>query len=126
MAKGKKWNILLGKEASVDGVVLTPLTPFNSLTPHRSLLNSTANISVNDVVLTPLTPFNSLTPHQILLNSSSTLLLRPNLVACESVVKDEEETRDADPVRGLERGAILHNTTQPRHHSTTSNRHSQQ
>ena len=96
VVKGEKQNIILGKEVSVNGVVLTPLTPFNSLTPH-----------------------------QILLNSSS-LLLRPNLVACESVVKDEEETRDADPVRGLERGAILHDTTQPRHHSTTGNRHGQQ
>ena len=94
--KGEKQNIILGKEASVNGVVLTPLTPFNSLTPH-----------------------------QILLNSSS-LLLRPNLVAYESVVKDEEETRDTDPVRGLERGAILYDTTQPRHHSTTGNRHGQQ
>lgn len=26
---------LLEKEASVNGVVLTPLTPFNSLTPHQ-------------------------------------------------------------------------------------------
>jgi len=26
--------MILGKEASVNGVVLTPLTPFNSLTPH--------------------------------------------------------------------------------------------
>jgi len=25
--------MILGKEASVNGVVLTPLTPFNSLTP---------------------------------------------------------------------------------------------
>ena len=82
--------------------------------------------SVNGVVLIPLTPFHSLTPHQILLNSASLLLLRPNLVAYESVVKDEEETRNADPVRGLERSGILHDTTQPRHHSTTSNRHSQQ
>jgi len=29
----EKWNMILGKEASVNGVVLTPLTPFNSLTP---------------------------------------------------------------------------------------------
>jgi len=29
----KEVNIILGKEASVNGVVLTPLTPFNSLTP---------------------------------------------------------------------------------------------
>ena len=97
VVKGEKQNIILGKEASVNGIVLTPLTSFNSLTPH-----------------------------QILFNSSSLLLLRPNLVACESVVKDEEETRDTDPVRGLERAAILHDTTQPRHHSTTGNRHGQQ
>ena len=97
VVKGEKQNIILGKEASVNGIVLTPLTSFNSLTPH-----------------------------QILFNSSSLLLLRPNLVACESVVKDEEETRDADPVRGLERRGILHDTTQPRHHSTTGNRHGQQ
>ena len=97
VVKGEKQNIILGKEASVNGVVLTPLTPFNSLTPQLSLLNSL----------------------QI-------LLLRTNLVAYESVVKDEEETRDADPVRGLERGAILYDTTQPRHHSTTGNRHGQQ
>ena len=31
-----KVDILLEKEASVNGVVLTPLTPFNSLTPHQS------------------------------------------------------------------------------------------
>ena len=36
VVKGKKQNIILGKEASVNGVVLTPLTPFNSLTPHQS------------------------------------------------------------------------------------------
>lgn len=54
-----------------------------------------------------LNSFNSIS----LLNSLSPLLLRPNLVAYESVVKDEEETRDADPVRGLERGAILYDTT---------------
>ena len=70
VAEGKKWNMILGKERRICGVVLTPLTPFNSLTPHQSLLNSSANISVNSVVLTPLTPFHSLTPHQILLNSS--------------------------------------------------------
>ena len=97
VVKGEKQNIILGKEASVNGIVLTPLTSFNSLTPH-----------------------------QILLNSSSLLLLRPNLVAYESVVKDEEETRDAYPVRGLERSGILYDTTQPRHHSTTGNRHGQQ
>jgi len=34
--KGEKQNIILGKEASVNGVVFTPLTPFNSLTPHQS------------------------------------------------------------------------------------------
>ena len=33
VVKGEKQNIILGKEASVDGDVLTPLTPFNSLTP---------------------------------------------------------------------------------------------
>ena len=33
VVKGKKQNILLEKEASVNGIVLTPLTPFNSLTP---------------------------------------------------------------------------------------------
>ena len=38
--KRKKGNMILGKEASVNGVVLTPLTPFNSLTPHQFLLNS--------------------------------------------------------------------------------------
>ena len=97
VVKGEKQNIILGKEASVNGVVLTPLTLFPSLTPH-----------------------------QILLNSTSILLLRPNLVAYESVVEDEEETRDTDPVRGLERGCILYDTAQPRHHSTTSNRHGQQ
>jgi len=37
--KGKKWNIILGRETSVNGVVLTP---FNSLTPHQFLLNSLA------------------------------------------------------------------------------------
>ena len=31
--KGEKQNIILGKEASVNAVVLTPLTPFLSLTP---------------------------------------------------------------------------------------------
>ena len=36
VVKGKKQNIILGKEASVNGVVLTPLTPFNSLTPNQS------------------------------------------------------------------------------------------
>ena len=36
VVKGKKQNIILGKEASVNAVVLTPLTPFNSLTPHQS------------------------------------------------------------------------------------------
>ena len=30
----KEVNIILGKKTSVDGVVLTPLTPFNSLTPR--------------------------------------------------------------------------------------------
>ena len=30
----KEVNIILGRETSVDGVVLTPLTPFNSLTPR--------------------------------------------------------------------------------------------
>jgi len=60
VAKGEKWNIILGKEGRISGVVLTPLTPFNSLTPHQSLLNASANISVNGVVLTPLTPFHSL------------------------------------------------------------------
>jgi len=34
--KGTKWIFLLEKEASVNGVVLTPLTPFNSLNPHLS------------------------------------------------------------------------------------------
>ena len=29
----KEVNIILGRETSVNGVVLTPLTPFNSLTP---------------------------------------------------------------------------------------------
>ena len=33
VTKGTKWNILLEKEASVNGIVLTPLTPFLSLTP---------------------------------------------------------------------------------------------
>ena len=33
VGKGEKQNIILSKEASVNGVVLTPLTPFNSLTP---------------------------------------------------------------------------------------------
>ena len=33
VGKGEKQNIILGKKASVDGDVLTPLTPFNSLTP---------------------------------------------------------------------------------------------
>ena len=36
VVKRKKGNMILGKEASVNGVVLTPLTPFNSLTPHQS------------------------------------------------------------------------------------------
>jgi len=35
VVKEKNQNIILGKEASVNGVVLTPLTPFNSLTPHQ-------------------------------------------------------------------------------------------
>ena len=48
VGKGKKQNIILDKEARVNGDVLTPLTPFNSLTPK----------------------FNSLTPHKFLLNSS--------------------------------------------------------
>ena len=30
----KEVNIILGKKTSVDGVVLTPLTPFKSLTPR--------------------------------------------------------------------------------------------
>ena len=30
----KEVNIILGKKTSVDGVVLTPLIPFNSLTPR--------------------------------------------------------------------------------------------
>ena len=34
VAKRKKGNMILGKEASVNGIVLTPLTPFLSLTPH--------------------------------------------------------------------------------------------
>jgi len=34
--KGKKRNMILGKERRVSGIVLTPLTPFNSLTPHQS------------------------------------------------------------------------------------------
>ena len=38
----KEVNIILGKKTSVDGVVLTPLTPFNSLIPHLSLLNSSS------------------------------------------------------------------------------------
>jgi len=38
--KGKKWNMILGKEGRICGVVLTPLTPFHSLTPHKFLLNS--------------------------------------------------------------------------------------
>ena len=42
VVKGEKQNIILGKEVSVNGVVLTPLTPFNSLTPHPFLLNSTS------------------------------------------------------------------------------------
>ena len=71
VGKGEKQNIILGKEASVNGIVLTPLTPFNSLTPHQFLLNSSSHIRVNGIVLTPLTPFNSLTPHLSLLNSSS-------------------------------------------------------
>jgi len=29
----EKQNIILGKEARICGIVLTPLTPFNSLTP---------------------------------------------------------------------------------------------
>ena len=33
VVKGEKQNIILGKKASVNAVVLTPLTPFNSLTP---------------------------------------------------------------------------------------------
>ena len=36
VGKGKKQNIILDKEARVNGDVLTPLTPFNSLTPHQS------------------------------------------------------------------------------------------
>lgn len=31
--KEEKQNIILGKEARICGIVLTPLTPFNSLTP---------------------------------------------------------------------------------------------
>jgi len=42
VGKGQKQNIILGKEASVNGIVLTPLTPFNSLTSHLSLLNSSS------------------------------------------------------------------------------------
>ena len=42
VGKGQKQNIILGKEASVNGIVVTPLTPFPSLTPHQSLLNSTS------------------------------------------------------------------------------------
>ena len=34
VGKGKKQNIILDKEARVNGDVLTPLTPFNSLTPQ--------------------------------------------------------------------------------------------
>lgn len=34
VGKEEKQNIILGEEASVNGDVLTPLTPFNSLTPH--------------------------------------------------------------------------------------------
>ena len=33
VVKGGKQNIILGEEASVASDVLTPLTPFNSLTP---------------------------------------------------------------------------------------------
>ena len=44
VVKGEKQNIILGKEASVNGVVLTPLTPFNSLTPRHFLLNSASNL----------------------------------------------------------------------------------
>ena len=33
IAEGKEWGKIICEEASVDGVVLTPLTPFNSLTP---------------------------------------------------------------------------------------------
>ena len=33
VVKGEKQNIILGKEASVNAVILTPLTPFLSLTP---------------------------------------------------------------------------------------------
>ena len=44
VGKGEKQNIILSKEASVNGVVLTPLTPFNSLTPHLFLLNSASNL----------------------------------------------------------------------------------
>ena len=43
VVKGEKQNIILGKEGRISGVVLTPLTPFNSLTPRQSLLNSTSN-----------------------------------------------------------------------------------
>ena len=42
VGKGQKQNNILGKEASVNGIVLTPLTPFNSLTSHLSLLNSSS------------------------------------------------------------------------------------